>query len=287
MELVELLSLLGTPARASARIILFLPRYILDDFSTLRNWPHNAYALQRFGPSFRWRVWLIFDCRELEELEDLINWGTDEEVWKLRETQLEGFRLVALVGALLASLALQALNLPSITSTSFASRALFTLSFMLSILATFFTCIQQREFGTIRSPSLLRAWLSNNTQYHNASGQYVYQSSAAALNLLDSPYELIGIAIACMMGGMGAYLGSAWVEGVALSTGGRLGDIAVLVVFSVGTVFAFALFPLLLGSKAREIKRVGKGVEGFERRVDEREQERESGGEKGRGRVVA
>jgi hypothetical protein len=97
MELVELLSLLGTPARASARIILFLPRYILDDFSTLRNWPHNAYALQRFGPSFRWRVWLIFDCRELEELEDLINWGTDEEVWKLRETQLEGFRLVALV----------------------------------------------------------------------------------------------------------------------------------------------------------------------------------------------
>ncbi|KAF2026323.1 hypothetical protein EK21DRAFT_74388 [Setomelanomma holmii] len=278
MELVEILSILGTPARAGSRIILFLPRYCIDGFSALRNWQQNTYAFKRFGPSCRWRLWLIYDCRELEELETLINRGQDAEILKLRETQLESFRLVALVGALLASVALQALNLPLITSTTFFVRGMFTIAFMLSILATFFTCIQQREFGVIRTAPELRAWLSNGVRYVNGDGDLVYQSSMAALNLLDSPYELLSIAIASMMGGVAAYLGSAWVYEVRLSAGGRLGDVAVIVAFAVGTVFAFALFPALLGSKAKEIKVAGRVLEGFEISGDGKGDGRVSGG---------
>ena len=96
MELVEVFSALGTPARLGARI-LFLPQYCLDEFDTLRNWPRNNYARVRFGPSFRFRLWLLFDCKELEELEERINNGSDDDILRLREERLESFRLVALV----------------------------------------------------------------------------------------------------------------------------------------------------------------------------------------------
>jgi hypothetical protein len=96
VETVKIFSAIGTPARLSART-LFLPRYCLDNFTSLRAWPRNKYARERFGPTFRWRLWLLFDCKELEELEVLINSGSDEELWKMRDTQLESFRLVALV----------------------------------------------------------------------------------------------------------------------------------------------------------------------------------------------
>jgi hypothetical protein len=151
-------------------------------------------------------------------------------------------------GALLASVAIQALNLPLITQTSSVVRGTFTISFMLSILATFFTCIQQREFGGISSAQELREWLSSGVFYYNGEGRRLRRSSMAALNLLDSPYELLSISIANIVGGMAAYLGSAGLYRVRLGVGGRLGDMAVIVAFAVGTGFAFSLFPLLLGA---------------------------------------
>lgn len=96
MELVEIFSLLGSPFRGAVRL-LFLPQYGIDHFAALRQWHCNDYARTRFGPSFRWRLWLLFDCKELEELEWLINEGGSEDIRTLRETRLESFRLVALV----------------------------------------------------------------------------------------------------------------------------------------------------------------------------------------------
>jgi hypothetical protein len=96
MDLVGLLSATGSPARAVARI-LFLPRYCLDNFSALRQWRRNTYARERFGATFYWQIWLLFDIKELEEMERLINDGSDEDIWRMRETQLESVRLVALV----------------------------------------------------------------------------------------------------------------------------------------------------------------------------------------------
>jgi hypothetical protein len=96
MDFVAFLSAVGLPARLGARI-LFLPRYILDSFAGLRPWPRNTYARARYGTAFYWQVWLLFDIKELEALERLINDGSDEELWRMRETQLESVRLVALV----------------------------------------------------------------------------------------------------------------------------------------------------------------------------------------------
>ncbi|KAF1941228.1 hypothetical protein EJ02DRAFT_207201 [Clathrospora elynae] len=267
MEAPEILSAFGTPARAAARILL-LPRYVLGGFAPLHAWPQNRYARQRFGAGFRWRIWLLFDCRELEELETLINKGSDAEVKRLRESKIEQFKLVALVGALLASLALQALSLPLISETTFVARSSFTVSFMLSILATFFTCIQQRELDLVRSVPALRAWLSNGVRYTNNNDELVFQSSLASLTLLESPYEFISLAVANFVAGVSAYMWSAWANGLKLhQEEGALTGVAVLVYFAVGTGFAFTMFPLLLGSKDRESRAVGYALDGCEMRL--------------------
>lgn len=91
-----MLSIFGTPARAGARVF-YMPRYSLEGFASLRSWHRNRYARARFGKSYRWRLWLLFDCKELEALEKLINEGSDEDSIKMIEARMESFRLVALV----------------------------------------------------------------------------------------------------------------------------------------------------------------------------------------------
>ena len=93
---IEIACILGVPARLGARI-LFLPRYLLDGPTVLQQWSQNEYAGARFGPSYRWRLWLLFDVKQAEMYEKLINEGSDDEILCMRESQLEQFRLVALV----------------------------------------------------------------------------------------------------------------------------------------------------------------------------------------------
>ena len=44
-----------------------------------------------------WRIWLLFDCKDLEVLENLINNEKDEKVLEMRDTKLKQFKLVTLV----------------------------------------------------------------------------------------------------------------------------------------------------------------------------------------------
>lgn len=141
-------------------------------------------------------------------------------------------------------------------------RATFTLSLMLSILSTFFTCLQQRELIVIRSASAIRAWLSNGIRYTNSDGEEVFQSSLASLTLLESPYEYLSIAIVNFVVGVAAYLGSAFFNRIKLhSEKSILTDVAVLIYFAAGTGIAFSIFPLLLGTKDRENRVVRKTLD--------------------------
>jgi hypothetical protein len=135
---------------------------------------------------------------------------------------------------------------------------------MLSILATFFTCLQQRELVVIRSAPALRAWLSNGVRYTNADGELVFQSSLAALTLLESPYEYLSIAITNFVAGIAAYLGSAYFGGVRLhGERGIWPELAVLVHFAAGTGFAFLVFPVLLGTKDKENRVARETLDGL------------------------
>jgi hypothetical protein len=86
-------------------------------------------------------------------------------------------------------------------------------------------------------------------------------------HLLDCPYEFLAISVANFMGGMASYLGSAWVKNIALgndeTNGRRLEDLAVIVYFGVGTIFAGSVFNLLLASKNKESNRTGDVFEEF------------------------
>lgn len=183
---------------------------------------------------------------------------------------------MCLQGALLATLALQALSLPHLTESTFVARGCFILSTTLSLLATFFTCIQQRELGVIRTASALRIWLSDGTQYRNGNGSLVWASSLASLTLLEAPYELLYLAVSNFVVGISVYMVSVWKDQLPVQkeTGGLEG-LAVLVYFVVGTLFAFTLFPVLLGSKDYEWK-IGT-MEAAESRVDVDVQSQERG----------
>lgn len=158
-------------------------------------------------------------------------------------------------GALLATLALQALSMPLLGETTFIVRSSFTVSTTLSLLATFFTCIQQRELGVIYKASDFRMWLSNGVRYTNSCNQVVLQSSLASLTLMEAPYELISLAVANFVAGMAAYMWDAYKDRLDLQRESAWAEsVAVVVYFAFGTGFAFAMFPVLLGSKDRECK---------------------------------
>ncbi|CAN9113478.1 unnamed protein product [Alternaria alternata] len=251
MSGAEVFSALGTPARTAARVLL-APRYAVNGFQPLRGWVDNEYARARYGPWYMWRIWLLFDCKDLEVLENLINDGQDEQVLEMRDAKLKQFKLVTLVGALLATLALQALSLPVLEETIFVARASFIVSTMLSLLATFFTLIQQREVGVIRDARSFRRWLSNGVQYYNARERLVWQSSLTSLTLVEAPYELISLAVASFVAGMSAYVWDVWKDGLKAQKEQGLDGVAVVVYFAVATGFAFTMFPVLLGLKDRE-----------------------------------
>jgi hypothetical protein len=86
---------------------------------------------------------------------------------------------------------------------------------------------------------------------------------------MEAPYEYISLAVANFVAGMAAYLWSSWSRGLAVQyeTSWATG-MAVLVYFAVGTGFAFSMFPVLLGSKDREIAATGCALDGLGQRGD-------------------
>ena len=85
-EPVEYFSMIGFPARLAGRAPL-LARYLSGPPRVFK--ATNQYALQRYGRTFKLRPWLYFDIDELEQIEQLINYGSDEEVLQFRQAQLD------------------------------------------------------------------------------------------------------------------------------------------------------------------------------------------------------
>ncbi len=134
-----------------------------------------------------------------------------------------------------------------------------------SLIAIFFTCYQQRALIFIRRPVEFRAWMSNGLRYVNAGGTTVFQSSMASHQFLQAPFELLGISITLFLAALGIYLGSAYMNNVALNTGG-VGNLGVLIAYIVAAAFGLALFGHLLGEKDIEFERGLKQLEEFHSR---------------------
>lgn len=94
LDLVELFSFLGFPARVAGRALLAF-RYVSNRGSSTHS--ANDYAEQRFGKSVRWRPWVMIDVKELEETERLINVATDDQVENWRVSKLSVCGMIATI----------------------------------------------------------------------------------------------------------------------------------------------------------------------------------------------
>lgn len=260
--------MLGFPARIAGRLPLFA-QYIWGASTNVL--APSTYALQRFGPSYRFRPWVILDASQLEPIERLINGGTDEEILAFRTAQLTGGAGAAVVGSLLASACATVLTLPSLSEVHITVRATFTISLMLSLLAVYFTLVQQRGLMAL-SAHKLRLWLWNGrmretTMTHGTTSEeiptqtrpsLVKESSVTSSVILEAPLELLSIAITAFMAGLIAYLGLVTAANVQLGTGHSWGNTGVLVVFVVCTAFPLIMFGQALGQKDTEMARCSR-----------------------------
>lgn len=94
VQTVEIFSFLGFPARLAGRALL-LYRYITS--GVLLHPRVTSYGERRFGKNVRWRPWVLIDVPELEELDELINRGTDAQVESWRMGQLSVCGMIAII----------------------------------------------------------------------------------------------------------------------------------------------------------------------------------------------
>lgn len=80
--MIEVFSAIGFPARVLGRVPL-LTRYASGFGRT-----PSSYGLERYGPSYIWRLWLRLDAAELESIETLVNKGSEEDIEAFRATHL-------------------------------------------------------------------------------------------------------------------------------------------------------------------------------------------------------
>jgi hypothetical protein len=151
---------------------------------------------------------------------------------------------------LIAQAALSSLSLPKLEQTHWAARALLTGSLILGLQSIFFTCVQQRVLGLQIRPDQVRSWLSSGKE--PSSGRL--QSSLIAHQLLQAPFEMLGVSVTMFVAGLGVYEGSGAVRNIGLNTmdGKPVGNIGVLVPFIVGTVFGCFVLGFLMGRKNSE-----------------------------------
>ncbi|KAF2101673.1 hypothetical protein NA57DRAFT_18225, partial [Rhizodiscina lignyota] len=244
--IIEVFGAVGAPARLFGRLPL-ITRYLWSGLAS--PWFSPRFARNRFGKNYQMRPWLLFDMQELQMLEELINKATDQRVQEFRQHQLESLNMVSVVSALVSGIGLTALQLPGMESTSYLGRGCFCVSTIIALLATFFTCLQQRTYGFIEEPGAIRAWLSNGVRYLSADGIETLQSSVVSHNLLQAPFELLCISITTFLLGFGVHLGSAYVENVPLGVEESIGNRGVLIAFCIGTAFALGLLGQVLGGK--------------------------------------
>ncbi|KAK3048530.1 hypothetical protein LTR09_010194 [Extremus antarcticus] len=249
IDTIELFSFLGFPARVAGRALLAF-RYVMNRGSTAH--VTTDYAERRFGKSVRWKPWITIDTKELEEHEELINRGDDAHVESWRVSQLSVCGMIAIIGALVASCGVTALQLPGLENCHYIARVSFVMSLVMSLMSVFFSGLQQSSFGGQIETKDLRMWLANGTYWNDRTQTQDLRSSIVAHQILQAPFEVVIMSITLFIVGLGTYLGSSWEHNLPLSAGAE-GNRAVLIAFVVPTIFVLLMYGQLLGLKDREM----------------------------------
>jgi hypothetical protein len=99
MKWTDVFGITHAPARLAARVLLS-SKYLFRGTDS-KHWIPDSYARARYGEHYRWKPWLLFDLEQLERTTSIINSASDEELSKVRDSQLEVAKLVAVVVSLI------------------------------------------------------------------------------------------------------------------------------------------------------------------------------------------
>ncbi|KAK4953765.1 hypothetical protein LTR10_008369 [Elasticomyces elasticus] len=240
MEPIEVLSMLGFPARLAGRMPV-VARYLCGPPKALKS--TDKYALARYGPTIAYRPWLRLDMLELEQIERLINESNDNEVLQFRQTQLASGGMNTVVGSLLAAACATMLTLDSLFDVNLTVRALFTISLMLSLMSVYFTLVRYASSVVRQVPQRCEI---------GSAMAIIVRENQASKTPREAPFELLSFAISLFMGGVAAYLGLAMRDSVTLGTGPHPNNEDALIAFVVCTAFTLLVYGQALGQKDAE-----------------------------------
>ncbi|KAK5747266.1 hypothetical protein LTR17_000401 [Elasticomyces elasticus] len=216
MEPIEVLSMLGFPARLAGRMPV-VARYLCGPPKALKS--TSKYALERYGWTYQYRLWLRLDILELQQIERLINdESNDNEVLQFRQAQLASGGMNTVV--------LRELSGPASPST----------------LRDWLWSGHYRPREPERKDTEWGTWFRERRK----------ESSLTANILLQAPFELLSIAISLFMGGVAAYLRLAMRDSVTLGTGPHPNNEDALIAFVVCTAFTLLVYGQALGQKDTE-----------------------------------
>lgn len=173
--------------------------------------------------------------------------GGLDQAMAFKDSYTPTFNMVGVAGAILAQIALTALDLPNLDDTHWMARASFVMGLVAGSLAVFCSCVLQSKMSTLRNPHAVRKWLTrprekwaelryinddqaaSTLEYTNLDStnladkqqmlfrfrerfkerfnEKVYRPSLSAALILTAPSQLLNIALGSLLTGFGIYFG--------------------------------------------------------------------------------
>jgi hypothetical protein len=165
---------------------------------------------------------------------------------------------LTLQAAIIASVAMSALQLPSPLLSHWLAQALMVFSLVIGLFSVYAACTQQRLVTNLATPMQMRAWLSTPKYFSQESRKQgappgameamETRTNTASVLTLTAPRTLLDHSIRFFVAGLGIYLTCAYTNtdlyadtAVGIHLGNPNGSRNVLVIFSVSVILGISL----------------------------------------------
>lgn len=226
--------------------------------------------------------------------------GGLDQAMAFKDSYTPTFNMVGVAGAILAQIALTALDLPNLDGTHWTATASFVLALVAGSLAVFCSCILQSKMSALHNAHAVRNWLTrpretwadmrsfysgkeigqalenrtlNTTdldtmrqelsRLNEAFNEEAYRPSLSAALILTAPSQLLNIALGSLLTGFGIYFGFVY-SASRLVAEDDDSAFAVLLVYITSAASGLWLFyfPILIKLVATMRDRKRDGLEG-------------------------
>jgi hypothetical protein len=164
----------------------------------------------------------------------------------------------SLQAAIIASVAMTALQLPSLLLSHWLAQALMVFSLVIGLFSVYAACAQQRLVTNLATPMQIRSWLSTPNYFYHGSGKQAAlpgttearntRTNTASVLTLTAPRTLLDHSIRFFVTGLGIYLTCAYTNedlytntATGVHLGNPNGSRNVVVIFSFSVILGISL----------------------------------------------